>query len=114
MYLLNCVGFDLKTSRIYTSYLRKRIIKGRKDWWKGGRRKERNQKRTEQKEKKRKERKRGQRGRKRKEGNKLNISLKTLDLLKPTEWILFYQTQCKFRLPVTWRILCFHFCVPEA
>lgn len=41
------------------------------------------------KKKKRKERKRGQKDRKRKEGLKLNISLKTLDQVKPTEWILF-------------------------
>ena len=46
-----------------------RIIKGRKDWWKGGTRKERNQKRTEQKEKK-KERKKKMAERQKKKGRK--------------------------------------------
>lgn len=71
MYLLNCVGFDLKTSRIYKSCLRKRVIKGRKDWWKGGRRKERNQKRTEQKEKKK--------GKKEKEGREAEKEKKEIN-----------------------------------
>lgn len=62
-----------------------KLLKEEKTGGREEREKKEIKKEQNRKKKKRKERKRWQKDRKRKEGNKLNISLKTLDLVKPTE-----------------------------